>query len=434
MKKIVPLRILSFIVTVSVTIFSTINSEAQSGTGGSSSSMLTDGLKFEAYSILSGNDGEVGTIYLFPDVYQNVDATVTIDSLVNGARINRIDDNSNGVGYKSAFQPYIRSGNVIGYSYAVFTFRFYEKGTSVPVSLDIVNASALDIDGGAVLKEFAEVRMGNGSTATYMSSASDLSILQVLTGRFKGENILGIERSGIDTAAYSNMFTTTNTSTSQFSVAYGTNTTVPTSGARQFSLFMKGFNYPDAATLPLELLSFGAMLKKSTVELNWATLWEKNLSHFEIERSLDGRTFQQAGLVFGVGNSDFKNSYSFKNNISELAASIIYYRLKLVDQDGSYGYSDIRVIRLSSSKNEVMTIMAYPNPVVNEVKITIPDSWQGTEVKYDLFNANGRVVKSIRSAKASQTEMINMSDLGRGFYVLKASNGTEVAQQKIIKN
>lgn len=432
MKTIVPSRMLSFIVAVSATIFTTTSSMCQ--TVSTANEMLTNGLNFENYTVQSGNPGEVGTIYHFPDVYTDIDATITIDSLVNGAKVGNIDDNSNGLGYKGAFQPYIHSGGVIGYSYVVFSFRFYKKGTTEPAPLDIVNASALDIDGNTNLKEFCEVRMGSGSTATYMSSTSDLSVLQMLTGQFKGENILGIERSGIDTSAYSNMFTTTNTAITGFSVAYGTNTLVPTSGARQFSLYMKGFNYPDAATLPLELLSFGAMLKKTTVELNWITLWEKNLSHFEIERSLDGRTFQQAGLVFGVGNTDFKSSYSFKNNISELTAPIIYYRLKLVDQDGSYGYSDIRAIRISNSKNEVMTVMAYPNPVVNEVKITIPDSWQGTEVKYDLFNANGRVVKSIRSAKASQTEMINMSDLGRGFYVMKASNGTEVAQQKIIKN
>ncbi|MDX1954676.1 MAG: T9SS type A sorting domain-containing protein [Chitinophagaceae bacterium] len=432
MKTIVPTRMLSFIVAVLATVLTTSTISGQ--TVSTSSELLTNGLRFENYSVLSGNPGDEGTVYSFPDVFTDVDATVTIDSLVNGARVNNIDDNSNGLGYRGAFQPYIRSGGVIGYSYVVFSFRFYKKGTNEPASLDIVNASALDIDGNLNLKEFCEIRMGSGSTATYMSTASDLSVLQMLTGRFKGENILGIERSGIDTSAYSNMFTSSNTGITGFSVAYGTNTLIPTSGARQFSLYMKGFNYPDAATLPLELLSFGAILRKSTVELNWITLWEKNLSHFEVERSLDGRTFQQAGLVFGVGNSDFKSSYSFKNNISELVAPIIYYRLKLVDQDGSYGYSDIRAIRISSSKNEVMTVMAYPNPVVNEVKITIPDSWQGTEVKYDLFNANGRVVKSIRSAKASQTEMINMSDLGRGFYVLKASNGTEVAQQKIIKN
>lgn len=432
MKTIVPTRMLSFIVAVAATIFSTTQVWSQSDS--IAINMLTNGLRFENYSIKSGNAGEVGTVYFFPDVYADVDATITIDSLVNGARVDNIDDNSNGVGYKGAFQPYVRSGNMVGHSYVVFRFDFYQKGTSTPVALDVVNASALDIDGGSTLKEFAEMRMGTGSTATYMSTASDISVVEVESDCYRGQNVLGIERTGIDTGSFNNMFTTTNTGINHFSIAYGTYTTVATSGARQFSLYMKGFNYPDAATLPLELLSFGAMLKKNTVELNWITLWEKNLSHFEIERSLDGRTFQQTGLVFGVGNSDFKSSYSFKNNISELAAPIIYYRLKLVDQDGSYGYSDIRAIRLSTSKNEVMTVMAYPNPVVNEVKITIPDSWQGTEVKYDLFNANGRVVKSIRSAKASQTEMINMSDLGRGFYVLKASNGTEVAQQKIIKN
>lgn len=434
MKTIVPTRKLSFIVAAAVAIITSINSSAQSGSGGGPSDMLVNGLRFENYSVQSGTPGEVGTVYFFPDVYTEVDATVTIDSLVNGARVNNIDDNSNGVGYIGAFQPYIRSGGVIGYSYAVFQIRFFKKGTSTPVSLDIVNGSALDIDGGNTLKEFAEIRMGTGSTATYMSVSSDLSVTQVLAGHFKGENVAGIERTGIDTSSFTNMFTATNTGVSSFSVAMGTNTSNPTSGARQFSLYMKGFNYPNAATLPLELLSFGAMLKKNIVELNWVTLWEKNLSHFELERSTDGKTFKQVGLVFGVGNSDYKSNYSFKNNISELSATIIYYRLKLVDQDGSFGYSDIRAIRISNSKSDVMTVMAYPNPVVNEVKITVPDSWQGAEVKYELYNANGRVVKTIRNNSASQTEMINMSDLGRGFYVLKAVKGNEVAQQKIIKN
>lgn len=432
MKTFVPTRKLSLIVAATVAILFT--SQAWGQTDSIALNMLTNGLRFDSYTVKSGNPGEVGTVYFFPDVYNDVDATITIDSLVNGARVDNIDDNTAGVGYKGAFQPYVRSGNVVGYSYVVFKFQFYQKGTSTPVALDVVNASALDIDGGATLKEFAEMRMGIGSTATYMSTASDISVTEISADYFHGQNVLGIERTGIDTGSFNNMFTTTNTSINSFSIAYGTYTTVATSGARQFSLYMKGFNYPNAATLPLELLSFGAMLKKTTVELNWVTLWEKNLSHFELQRSTDGKTFKQVGLVFGVGNSDFKSNYSFKNNISELDATIIYYRLKLVDQDGSYGYSDIRAIRISKSKNDVMTVMAYPNPVVNELKITVPDSWQGAEVKYELFNATGRVVKTIRNSSASQTEMINMSDLGRGFYVLKAMKGNEVAQQKIIKN
>lgn len=429
MKTILRTRMLSFIVAAAVTMFTTTNIWGQMNTA-----LLTNGLNFENYSVKTGNPGEVGTEYLFTEVFTGVDAIITIDSLVNGAQVNNIDDNSNGVGYKGAFQPSVRSGGVIGNSYVVFSVRFYEAGTSTPIKLDNVSGSALDIDGNNSLKEFVEMRMGNGGTAAFMSEASDLSVVQPIAGQFRGQNVAGIERSGIDTSSYANMFSASNAGISGFAVAFGTFTSNASSGNRQFSLYMKGFTYPNQATLPLELLSFGANLKKSNVELGWITLWERNLSHFEIERSIDGKTFQQAGLVFGVGNSDFKTNYSFKENISELGVSIIYYRLKLVDKDGSFGYSDIRVIRIATNKSNALTVVAYPNPVVNDVKITIPDAWQGSEVTYQLFNANGLLVKNLRSNSASQTEVINMTDLGKGFYVLKASKGSEVAQQKIIKN
>ena len=428
MKTVVPFKNLTLFAAIIILVAVTKNSSAQSG-------LLSDGLRFDNPSLVSGADLQTGAIYLFQDVYTNTDAVVRIDSLVNGATVNSIDDNGNGMGYKDAFQPKVKSGGVIGKSYAVFSVGFYLKGTSTPAYLDVVNATALDIDGNATLKEFAEMRLGNGATATYMSSTTDLSLLQILQGDFIGENILGIERTGIDTASYGNMFTSTNHGISGFSVKYGTTTLVPSQSARQYSLYMKGFNYPSQTTLPLELLSFGAMLKDTKkVNLFWTTLWEKNLSHFTVERSFDGKTFSQAGVVFGVGNSDYKTNYSLTDDISKISAGIIYYRLKLQDEDGKYGYSEVRVIRVNNKEQESISLTTYPNPVVNELRVTIPNSWQGKEVKYEIYNAGGRMIKTVSSSSASQTEIINMSSVNAGLYIVRAINGNDIAQQKIIKN
>jgi len=436
MKTNVPLKKTFLLIAIpAITLFSFKNTLAQT------TQMLTNGLSFVSPVLVSGTNLQQGSVYLFSNVSTGVDATVRVDSLVNNATLITLDDNSNGVGYRNAFQPRIQSGNVIGKSYVVFKICFYEAGTTNPVALENVNATAIDIDGNATLKEFARIDVGAGGTATYMSTTTDLSILQLLPGDFIGENILGIERSGIDTSSYANMFTASNTNISSFTVRYGTNTTLPSTTQRQFSLYMKGFTYPNQTTLPLELLSFNAILNKNKVDLNWVTLWEKNLSHFEVERSFDGKEFTQIASVFGVGNSDFKSNYSFSdhnlglsdNTVSAQSRGIIYYRLKLMDIDGKYGYSDIRVIRIGKF-NEAVKVMTYPNPVVNDVRITVPNEWQGKEVKYDVFNASGRMVYSIRNSSASQTEVINMSGMGKGFYVVKVSMGAEVVQQKIIKN
>ncbi|MEI2740433.1 MAG: hypothetical protein V9F01_16795 [Chitinophagaceae bacterium] len=96
---------------IAVTILS-VSVNAQSGPGGGSSNGT--GLKFDNFQLTSGTDLQVGAKYIFQNVDNNVDAEISIDSLVNGAKINKIDDNSNGTGYKEAFQPAVQSGGVIG--------------------------------------------------------------------------------------------------------------------------------------------------------------------------------------------------------------------------------------------------------------------------------------------------------------------------------
>jgi len=189
---------------------------------------------------------------------------------------------------------------------------------------------------------------------------------------------------------------------------------------------------PDVEIMPLELLSFDAALNKSKVDLRWTTLWERNLSHFVIERSVDSKEYKQVGLVFGVGNSDFKTNYSFSDDISELPNGIIYYRLKLMDADGKHGYSEIKVIRLGN--NDVVNVLTYPNPVVNDLRVTVPSDWQGKQVNYELYDASGKIINMVARSRASQTEVISMNGVAPGLYIVKVDNGTVSSQQKIIKN
>lgn len=398
-------------------------------------SVLTDGLSFSNPQLKTAGatDKKAGAVYLFSNVGTGIDATVTIDSLVNGATIDKIDDNSNGTGYKAAFQPEIKSGN-LGMSYAVFTFRFYQSGTSNPATIQTINITPIDIDGNATLHEFAKIKAGAGAVASYMSTTTSLSITKILTGLFMGLEIAGIERGGVDTTSYANMFTVTNSAVSSFTVNFGMVTLTNSSTSRQFSLYMKGFAIPNQITLPVELIAFSAILNGDRTELKWTTASEKNVSHFVVEKSTDGKNYTDAGIVFAYGNTSDKVNYSFSDkSINTSIAGVIYYRLRSVDIDEKMQYSPVRLIRISKEMEQTISIVTYPNPVSNELRITVPSNWQGKKVSYEVLDNHGRIIIKTEPSNSSQTETLNVASLAPGFYLARVTCSGETALQKIIK-
>jgi hypothetical protein len=138
-------------------------------------------------------------------------------------------------------------------------------------------------------------------------------------------------------------------------------------------------------------------------------------------------------MVFAYGNTTSKSDYAFTDNISNLQSGIFYYRLRSVDVDGKTQYSDIRIIRISKQEKNDITILTYPNPVTNEVRITIPSSWQNKRAVYEIFSANGQLAKRVETGSTSHTENINVSSLAPGFYIVKVSCDNQNAVQKIVK-
>ncbi|HEY6063151.1 MAG TPA: T9SS type A sorting domain-containing protein, partial [Chitinophagaceae bacterium] len=185
--------------------------------------------------------------------------------------------------------------------------------------------------------------------------------------------------------------------------------------------------------LPIVLTDFWAQYKKPNVTLYWKTSQEINFSHFVIERSTEGTNYTDAGVVFAYGNAVDNTNYSFSDNLNNIQSGIVYYRLRSVDIDGKSQYSEIRIIRISKQTENAIGIVAFPNPVINEVRISIPGEWQNKKVTYEVLNANGQVAKRTEAGCSSQTETVNMSTLARGFYLVRVSCEGQTAQQKIVK-
>lgn len=136
--------------------------------------------------------------------------------------------------------------------------------------------------------------------------------------------------------------------------------------ARMYSFWFKSFVYkaPAQSPLPVVLSSFTAKKTGNQVLLNWITDMEKNVSHFVIEKSLNGKDFTDAGLLFTEGDSDVRKEYNFKNELRNITSALVYYRLKIVDLDGKYKQSTVRLIRVTED-NAAKSVAIYPNPAVS---------------------------------------------------------------------
>ncbi len=107
----------------------------------------------------------------------------------------------------------------------------------------------------------------------------------------------------------------------------------------------------ETTTNSFKLVAFTAALNNNKVEVKFATVLENNLSHVIVERSIDGTNFNDAALVFAYGNTTERSDYMFPDNISKIKSTILYYRLKIVNGDGTVQYSDVRIVKINREQS-----------------------------------------------------------------------------------
>jgi hypothetical protein len=183
--------------------------------------------------------------------------------------------------------------------------------------------------------------------------------------------------------------------------------------------------------LPSTLINWKAEQVKNKVHLKWTTTIEKNAKYYTIEKSVDGKTFSEAGRIPAEIKNENRKDYSFTDDVT-LNEGIMYYRLRGADVDGASRISDVRAVRLAKAFAEV-SIKTFPNPFVKELKICFPYNWQGKQVNVWIYNLNGVLVKQLLKEAASQTETVDVNQLQAGVYIVKANSGTETSIMRIIK-
>lgn len=174
-------------------------------------------------------------------------------------------------------------------------------------------------------------------------------------------------------------------------------------------------------TVPVELVSFNAAVSGKGVSLKWTTATETNNSGFEVERSSDNKSFQKIGFVGGHGTTSEKSSYSFAD--ANAKAGKNYYRLKQIDFDGTFAYSNSVMIDVNLIKSYQLA-QNFPNPFnpSTTISFALPVD---AKITVKIFNILGKEVANVVNDKLAAGEYnysVNMSNLTSGvyFYNIKA--------------
>lgn len=187
----------------------------------------------------------------------------------------------------------------------------------------------------------------------------------------------------------------------------------------------------DVVPVPVELISFSATTDSKNVNLNWATASETNNSGFEIERRYDKTDWLEIGFVPGHGTTTEKQNYSYIDQ--NVNAGIYSYRLKQVDFDGTFEYSNEILVNVTASL-EFTLDQNFPNPFNPNtlIKYSIPKS---SQVSLKIFNTLGQEVETlVNEEKQVGTYEVNWnaSNLQSGVYFYRLQTGSFVETKKMI--
>lgn len=174
--------------------------------------------------------------------------------------------------------------------------------------------------------------------------------------------------------------------------------------------------------LPTELISFRGLAYNQYNMLYWQTATELNTHHFTIEKSNAGISWQAVGSVAATGNSNAVLNYEFTD--ADILDPVSYYRLKIIDNNGSFTYSG--VVHISKAINTRESLALYPNPARDILHLQYNATTENTAVK--IINALGVSVFA-----GNNTRKIDVAGFAAGIYFVSIQQGRNLFFSKFIK-
>jgi predicted esterase len=201
-----------------------------------------------------------------------------------------------------------------------------------------------------------------------------------------------------------------------------TNGTVTVTNITSFSPVTFGV---DDTPLPVKWRAFTATRSNSEINLFWQTAQEINNNHFEIERSVDGNLFTTTGQKEAVGNSNVIQRYQF-TDLEVLDHITYYYRIKQIDNDGQFDFSDILAVPAVGKLKGRWHI--WPNPVGNDQSLQIElidrSADANRAIKAKVIRPDGTVVYQIENTLSKLTSQLTnvFERISPGIYIIQISD------------
>lgn len=181
-------------------------------------------------------------------------------------------------------------------------------------------------------------------------------------------------------------------------------------------------NIPNGGPTPVSITTFSAKRTNSRqVSLAWQTGFEADLKNFIIQRK-SGNLFEDVATITAHNLSNGGNYNFTDNNVNGKSSQ---YRLKAVDMNGSFTYSDIRNIKGTAG---LLDVLVFPNPAFGKVRVSITD--MDADYSVDVMDQAGRIFKS---ASFNGNSIIEFNDLPKGLHLIRVTNKVtgETATEKV---
>ncbi len=202
----------------------------------------------------------------------------------------------------------------------------------------------------------------------------------------------------------------------------------------EFRIYNRVLTLAEIGTLlPVKLNSFSAKLYENETAIHWQTAQEINSSHFEIERSIDGINFIKVGSTNAVGNSTNKKDYVYNDKLPATMESLskIYFRLKSVDLDGKFDYSNIVVVLLKKINSQ---LIIFPTPTKNVLNIQTTNFISG-KATILITDVVGKLVmkKEITLFNGNNSFPLDVLGLKSGLYHIRLNTNDNSYTKQFVK-
>jgi hypothetical protein len=410
----------------------------------------------------NGNNGlSVGSVWRYSNVSiigtDVINATITVDACYRAVLAEfdadaATDENDNQT-LQAFFAPRIAPDQTLGTAnrngYIQFVIRFWKNGWTIPAILNGINYSHYDIDGvhgnqGYWFRETGMIKqVPAGGVIVSANSPTELTSYGCISGTDNWIGFAGTICNRNNFSRYAQVAANFKYPIMQSSVTIrmgydyqdlpAAGTYGDGAGPRLYASKFECFNFVQETTLPVKLISFNGAYKNNAAHLNWTAENQVNFDHYEIERSnSNSNSFSSIGNKEALQNSSAaKEHYQYSDDLSAANGTVFFYRLKMVDKDGAFKYSNAIMIR--KDQKTIAGISISPNPVMSGMATVRFEAGAKSMVEFKVIDMAGRVILKQQNNVTEGINSIAITNLNRlqpGLYIVQMNDGNNVNTAK----